>query len=294
MAFILFLALLLLFLGTVLFKTFLYGWRWIELNAEESRVSEDSFYPFKVSGRSRAAFWYEVLVEFLTPLTYPLAPLVSRSLERRRRREQPLIVLVHGYGLNLACFGWFARQLQARGFGNVVPITLQGKYGDIHKMAEYLDRRLRELQPDPDRRDIFLIGHSMGGLVIRTYLHHCGGIGRVAGAVCLASPHQGTRLGPLGVGYCARQLTAGSRFMTDLLEREAELDQLPFWTFWSSFDAFMAPPTTAGLANGRHAHELAWHGHVAFLYSREVVDRVVACVRQAPGMVAAQETADTT
>jgi pimeloyl-ACP methyl ester carboxylesterase len=62
---------------------------------------------------------------------------------------------------------------------------------------------------------VILVGHSMGGLVLRAYLRRCGG-SKVARIVTLGSPHQGTRLARLGLGRNAQQMRIGSPWLAAL------------------------------------------------------------------------------
>ena len=45
-----------------------------------------------------------------------------------------------------------------------------------------------------------IIGHSMGGLIARHYVQHCGGNKRVQTLITLGAPHHGTPTALLGVG----------------------------------------------------------------------------------------------
>ena len=93
------------------------------------------------------------------------------------------IVLVHGWEgyPKEAWFPWFKKQMELKGFGVEVP---QMPNPDNPRMDEWVSK-LAELVGSPDR-DTYLIGHSLGCIIILRYLENISGKGFIGGAVLVA------------------------------------------------------------------------------------------------------------
>ncbi|HET9595228.1 MAG TPA: alpha/beta fold hydrolase [Anaeromyxobacteraceae bacterium] len=122
-----------------------------------------------------------------------------------------LVVLVHGLGMDEAC--WTYRGDPARSYGALLAEDLG--YTPVHVryntglalvengrlLDELLEELVRALPVQP--RELVLMGHSMGGLVLRRACHAAGLAGRtwlrlVRHAFYLGSPHLGAPLEKLG------------------------------------------------------------------------------------------------
>ena len=68
----------------------------------------------------------------------------------------------------------------------------------LEGLVEALDDFLRAHTGENTR--IFLVGHSLGGLIARRYVQTRDDR-RVGGVICMATPHQGTALSYLGMGW---------------------------------------------------------------------------------------------
>jgi pimeloyl-ACP methyl ester carboxylesterase len=94
-------------------------------------------------------------------------------------------------------------------------------------LAERLDELVRAW-PGP-LEEILLVGHSMGGLVLRSACHHAklekmAWVDRVQRVFCLGSPHQGApleKLGHLATAVLSGIDTAGTRIPGEILKRRS-------------------------------------------------------------------------
>jgi hypothetical protein len=140
-----------------------------------------------------------------------------------------LAVLVHGLAVNEDC--WSYTDEPARSYGTLLAADLgytplQVRYNTGLALAEngrLLDELLGELTASfpVEPRELVLLGHSMGGLVIRRACHAAGQGGRdwlprVRHAFYLGSPHLGTPLEKLG-GAVSQVLKAVGIPHTDLV-----------------------------------------------------------------------------
>ncbi len=123
------------------------------------------------------------------------------------------VVLVHGLWHSGAALALWARRLRRAGFV-VHTFSYPSRRGGFRAAADRLDRFLRGL----DAPAVHLVGHSLGGLVIRA-LHHYHPRQHPGRIVTTATPHQGSRAAanllrhPLGrwlAGQTVAELAAGA------------------------------------------------------------------------------------
>jgi triacylglycerol lipase len=119
----------------------------------------------------------------------------------------PLVILIHG----LYATAGVLRPLRARLEQELGAKTFSFSYGfgpGIVELSERLVAYTRALEAElaGGSTDVFLVGHSLGGLVA-TYAAHRGPLrGRVRGVVTLAAPFRGSRRAWLVPGQAARDI----------------------------------------------------------------------------------------
>lgn len=145
------------------------------------------------------------------------------------------VLLLGGYLENsglMALLGW---RLRRRGH-LCVPLDLPSTLRPIEDNARWLAERVDEVRARTGCARVAIVGHSMGGVIGRALVlagapspeapPAAGGAepgtgpdasaraGRaVAVVVSIASPHRGTRMGRLGLGPSARDMSPGSDFL---------------------------------------------------------------------------------
>ena len=167
------------------------------------------------------------------------------------RGGEPLpVVLVHGYGGNAASMSAIQARLQRAG-RQVTSIDLpNGGTGDIVQSARVVVDTVQATgSPKVD-----LIGFSMGGVVVRTYLDEFGGSARARYVITLASPNHGTSVAGLAAiadpglctGACA-QLAPDSSFLEELNEPDETPEGPAFVALWTERDETVRPPESGEL-----------------------------------------------
>lgn len=127
------------------------------------------------------------------------------------------ILLVHGIGDNRSAFSILRRTLRRRGFGRISTVSYSPLISDIRRAAVDFGQHVERICRQTGYDQVFVVGHSLGGVIARYYVQCRGGDERVHTLVTLGSPHAGTqlaRLAPL-IKVC-RQLQPGSDVMTEL------------------------------------------------------------------------------
>ena len=174
------------------------------------------------------------------------------------------VVLVHGYLCNRALWLFWYRWLHERGVPHV-SVSLSPVWADIDSYAPQLERAVARLVQGTGRTPL-LVGHSMGGLVIRAWWRWRGqrlARGDAAALVpldlpqvlTLGTPHQGTWLAPRRGGPVnVRQMVPGNRWLGDLLASEEPAWRSRFTCVHSHCDNIVFPPALALLPGSRAVH----------------------------------------
>jgi triacylglycerol lipase len=183
------------------------------------------------------------------------------------------LLLVHGYLCNRGAWWWLRRKLKAAGFA-VATINHEPPLESIDGFADQLHTRIEALCTETGADQIAVVGHSLGGLAARVYLHQHES-SRVAKLVTLGSPHHGTWLAYYGLGENARQMEPDSAWIRALPPADP---RVPTVTIWSPTDNFVAPQDSSRLA-GASEKILPGLSHLAMFFSPVVLD---ALMRELP------------
>ena len=154
------------------------------------------------------------------------------------------ILLVHGVVDNRSVFTVLRRGLRRRGFGRVSALNYSPLTEDVREVAMRVGAAVEAICEETGYERIHLVGHSMGGLVVRYYAQRLGGDERVHTVVTLGAPHGGTQPARLVPHPVARQLRPGSDVIRELAE-PAPGCRTRFVAFWSDFDEMIVPHASA-------------------------------------------------
>jgi pimeloyl-ACP methyl ester carboxylesterase len=126
------------------------------------------------------------------------------------------VLLVHGIGDNRSAFSILRRTLRRRGYGRVSTVNYSPLTSDIRKAAADLATQVERVCQQTGYEQVFLVGHSLGGIIARYYVQCAGGDQRVHTLVTLGSPHAGTQLARLAPLPVCQQLRPHSDLMREL------------------------------------------------------------------------------
>ncbi|MCB9881774.1 MAG: alpha/beta fold hydrolase [Planctomycetes bacterium] len=175
------------------------------------------------------------------------------------------VLLVHGFFQNASGFRRMRVYLHAHGRETYV-VNLGRSFRSIETYVDVLVQRMRELREELGERELDVIAHSMGGLVVRGALAAAPELREsVATVVTLASPHGGTE-GALGLGCFpdVRQMQPGSGFLEGLPGLEELVPKARRFTVSVERDYIVYPRATCHLpgCEARHVPKL---GHVGLM-----------------------------
>jgi triacylglycerol esterase/lipase EstA (alpha/beta hydrolase family) len=189
---------------------------------------------------------------------------------------RPPLLLVHGYQCNRGFWLWMRPKLEAAGW-TVATINLEPAWAEIDDNAPAIARRIDEILAATGATQVILIGHSMGGLSLRAYLRRYGR-DKVARLISLGSPHQGTRLAPLGLGANARQMRVGSAWL-------AALGAVPLppgsVSIWSCNDNYVFPHRACSTLEGAANVTVGGVAHLGMGFSPAVLGALLAALDSA-------------
>jgi pimeloyl-ACP methyl ester carboxylesterase len=144
-----------------------------------------------------------------------------RALRRRacesiqyvdQRNARYPVLLVHGYAATESVWTPLRRALAEAGFGHIVSFNYNSFATDPAALSAELTRQALLALATTGAPRVHLVGHSLGGLIVRCALAASGTLSsRTATAVTIASPHRGAHLARIAPGRCARIMHPGSR-----------------------------------------------------------------------------------
>jgi pimeloyl-ACP methyl ester carboxylesterase len=144
-----------------------------------------------------------------------------RALRRRgcesvqyvdQRNVRYPVLLVHGYAATESVWTPLRSALAEAGFGHIVSFNYNSFATDPVALSAELTRQALLALATTGAPRVHLIGHSLGGLIVRCALAASGTLSsQTASAVTIASPHRGAYLARIAPGRCARIMHPGSR-----------------------------------------------------------------------------------
>jgi len=190
----------------------------------------------------------------------------------RARPGDDVVVFVHGLFATAGMLRPVREQIARETGAETAAFTYAPGPG-IERIAERLAELLWGL---PGATRVHLVGHSIGGLVVRWYVQELAHDERVVQSISLGSPFEGTshaRYFPLQVG---RDIVPGSRLLARLAEGARRGERVPHLSIAATHDSVV--PTGAALAAGDRI-VVDGCGHNSLIYDPRVAREIVRRVR---------------
>jgi triacylglycerol esterase/lipase EstA (alpha/beta hydrolase family) len=184
------------------------------------------------------------------------------------------VLLVHGYAHNESGWWAFDRALRRAGHTSIHRMNYLPLGSGVPALAERLERRVEQIRSLTGAPRVHVVGHSLGGILLRWYAQELGGSARLATAITLATPHDGTQAAWLWPERTARQLRPGSSLLRRLAAGARPTD-VRWVAVWSDADPLVWPHESARLAGAKNIG-VRGIGHMSFLMSPRVIRLVTA------------------
>lgn len=207
---------------------------------------------------------------------FPLGLLPTSVAELRADPAHRPVVLVHGYAHNHS--GWYVleKALRKEGYSHLSAIDHDPWVRAVPEIARQLAAHVREVKAKTGSPKVHVVGHSLGGLILRWYVQELGGDEHVDTAVTICSPHRGSPIARLGGLRTMQDLAPGSTLLRQLAHGTRETD-VRWVGVWSDTDA-LVPGWSARLDHPHLKatnHKARFHGHLSAIVSPVVVRNVV-------------------
>jgi len=185
------------------------------------------------------------------------------------------VLLVHGYGLNRACFSFLKTYLHTRGLEWIWAINHRPRSSSIPVFAKQLGRAIERLKEASGADRVALVCHSMGGVIAAYALKEYGYGEHVRRVITLGTPWKGTKTFVFCWTREGRDLKAGSEVIEAIADYQGDTVAI-----WSTQDQLIVPLESAA---PEHAQTIQFNhlGHIEMLTSARVF-RVVADQLLAP------------
>lgn len=177
------------------------------------------------------------------------------------------VLLVHGYICNYRVWDQLARALHEAGHP-VLAISLEPLFASIDDYAPQAQQAVLRLQQATGARQVALVGHSMGGLVIRAWLrqHGSADVDRI---ITLGTPHQGTRMASWSPTVNAAQMAWHSPWLQALEAGESQATRQLTHIILTRHDNIVFPQREQVLA-GASVTEFSGLGHLELCLDKKV------------------------
>jgi triacylglycerol lipase len=224
-----------------------------------SREEADDGLVFDALSSSRRRLLLTVVTAAISLAIVAIATIVDRtvsdSVEPVRQVSPGPVLLVPGYGGNMASLEPLASALRTRGHDATVVALAGNGTGDLRKEARLLGATADRVLARTGADSVDVVGYSAGGVVARLWIRDYGGAGLARRIVTLGSPQHGTTVAGFASEVAPTQCPTGCQQLapdSDLLRGLNTGDETPagprFISIWTTTDDVVQPPDSARLA----------------------------------------------
>lgn len=226
----------------------------------------------------RSFFWslYSHLLVLLTATTALHRDYYSLPVGPADRTP---IIFVHGLYHNHTAWYLYLRWFRRWGWSHMKAVKLKGKFRSINEFARILAEEVEKVMAETQSEKVDLVGQSMGGLVIRSYLAEDSARAKIRRVVTLGSPHRGTKLAVFGLGQAAKEMVPGSAFLESLNQGVQIPQDGSFYAIYTLVDNMVLPNESTKLTwDGVKNLETRIVNHVGLAYCKHTARLVKECL----------------
>lgn len=237
--------------------------------------------------RSHGSVVIMILRGFLWSLYSHLLVLVTTATALNRKyyslppgpADRTPIIFVHGLYHNHTAWYLYLRWFRRWGWSHMKAINLRGKFRSIHEFARILADEVEKVMAESQSDQVDLVGQSMGGLVVRSYLTEDSARAKIRRVVTLGSPHRGSKLAVFGLGQAVKEMVPGSAFLESLNQGVQIPKTGRFYAIYTIVDNMVLPNESAKLAwDGVKNLETGIVNHVGLVFCKNTARLVKECL----------------
>ena len=249
-----------------------YSFFWYE-NAWRARLSAD--HGSKMRMMVLTGLLSSIASVIFLMVSYPLGLIRRLWLPRDTSGAGPIIILTHGLYHNASAWLLLRRRLQKAGFTNIFVMYYRSFFTSFEKTFNKFDKFVAEVRRTAPNQPVFLIGHSLGGLLSRVYAEKSDGAAVPAAVITLGTPHQGSKVAAFGAGRLASSLIYRGSLFAEIESGPARLPCVGIALF-SPVDNMVLPPEAMRVPYSGWVYcETSPVSHTAMLYSKSTAKKVV-------------------
>lgn len=229
--------------------------------------------PVFSGGAFAAMLWRTVSSQVWEMLCIP-ASIYWRMRFAHATTQHAPILLVHGIYQNQA--SWFGMQkaLYAAGYASTCYVY-RSFFTSLEELADGLEAAVQRLEQRYPGKKPVLLGHSLGGLIVRLWLMRPGNGQRLGGVITFATPHAGSDLARFAPGQLAKNLRPGSPFLCQLAAGHTA-PSFPAHAFCSPTDESVQPAASLLPPAGWQLHRTEPCSHLGLLFDTMVIVQCIA------------------
>jgi triacylglycerol lipase len=216
----------------------------------------------------------QLMVLFFLPLQLWRA--LWRPSQAPNQNLQPVFI-VHGLYHNASAWVLYRWWLKKAGYANIYCWYYSSFEGSFDQIVNDFNQWVQEIiaERHPGQQAI-MIGHSLGGLIIRAHINNPETARQVTTVVTLGTPHQGSKLAALGIGRLAQSLLYQG-LLSQRLENAVPPKDVKRLAVVSPTDNMVLPPPDAwrSVQEGWEYLETPPLCHVALLYHWPTAKKVL-------------------
>lgn len=186
------------------------------------------------------------------------------------------LLLVHGFLCNAGVWNPLLRQLGAD-HRSVFALSLEPSYREFQAALAALDGAVQQARAWSGQERVLLMGHSMGGLLVRAYATRHPD--RVAAVVCVAAPHHGTALGDLLFGAERGPPPRRCRWLRALNQDSGEAIPVAALNIWTAQDNIVLPANSTRLRATREL-ELVDLAHLGCIVDSQAIGQLLRATEE--------------
>ncbi len=250
-----------------------YSFFWYE-NAWSARLTPDG--GAKLRWMVLSGFLSSIASVTFIFVCYPLASVRRLWAPKDISTGQPVIILTHGLYHNASAWLLFRRRLQKAGFKNIFVMNYESFFSSFEETLKKFEEFVANARQTVPDQPVYLIGHSLGGLLSRFYAEQSQGGAIPAAVITLGTPHQGSKVAAFGLGRLASSLLYRGPIFT---ERESlGPARLPCTgvAFFSPVDNMVLPSEALKAPYpGWVYYQTGPQSHTAMIYSKSTAKMVI-------------------
>ncbi len=188
---------------------------------------------------------------------------------------EPVIILTHGLYHNASAWLLFRSRLRKAGFKNIFVINYRSFFTSFEKTVKKFEEFVADARQAVPDQPVYLIGHSLGGLLSRVYAERAKEGAIPAAVITMGSPHQGSKVAAFGPGKLASSLLYRGPLFTEL---ECGMPRLPCngVALFSPVDNMVLPSEALKAPYpGWVYYQTGPLSHTAMLYSKSLTAKVI-------------------